>query len=270
MTSINDNINNGKLFYITSVKSIVIKHLLETIKPFIKETNFLFTPQGIRFCTKDKSDSFITQVELNAESFEYYYCKDSHVIGLDTVLFFKAIKSTAKDDTITFYVNENDELHLHIELRNSIQGKTKTQSLPLINLNNRIPRIQEMEYDYTCSLSTTEFQTIVKDFHLIDARDIEVSFIQKQLSLKSLDGASELLFLLEEKNDAKSIVKFEKHASHIVQGIFNNSHLLNFIKASHLCYKMKIMMKNDIPLILEYYIADLGTLQFSLFPKIED
>lgn len=263
-------INNGKSFYITSVKSIVIKHLLETIKPFIKETNFLFSPKGIRFCTKDKSESFITQVELNSESFEYYHCKKDYIIGLDTVLFFKAIKSTAKDDTITFYMNEDDELHLHIELRNSIQGKTKTQTLQLINLNNRIPRVQEMEYDYICSLSTTEFQTIVKDFHLIDTVDIEISFIEKQLTFKSLDGASELVFLLEENENTKSLVKFEKKSLHIVQGIFNNSHLLNFIKASHLCYKMKIMMKNDVPLVLEYYIADLGVLQFSLFPKVEE
>jgi hypothetical protein len=44
---------------------------------------------------------------------------------------------------------------------------------------------------------------------------------------------------------------------------------MNFIKASHLCENMNILLTNDKPLILEYYVADLGVMRFLLMSYVD-
>ena len=70
--------------------------------------------------------------------------------------------------------------------------------------------------------------------------------------------------LLQQNGEDIKSIKFEKTNDKIVQGKFKLSHLMNFIKASHLCENMNILLTNDKPLILEYFVADLGILRFLL------
>ena len=65
-------------------------------------------------------------------------------------------------------------------------------------------------------------------------------------------------------------VKFTKSSNNIVQGNFKMSYLMSFIKASHLCENMNLFLTNDQPLILEYFVADLGKINFILNSINED
>jgi hypothetical protein len=70
--------------------------------------------------------------------------------------------------------------------------------------------------------------------------------------------------LLQQNGEDVRTVKFHKNSEHIVQGKFKLSYLMNFIKASHLCESMNILLTNDQPLVLEYFVADLGVLRLLL------
>lgn len=256
------------------------KQLLEVIKPYIKETNILITPDYIKISTVDISNTSITYVKLNSEKFESYYCKDPITIGVDTTILFKTIKSANRRDTITLSIDKNEPDKLRIELADIFQGKIKGFDLPLLALDTRMVQLQEMEFDYVINMPSVQFQQIIKDIHLLEGKIVEIKSVGKQLIFKCNDGLAEFKTAISElddysiNKDQKKVlqqngedlrsVKFTKNSTKIVQGRFKISYLLNFIKASHLSETMNILLTNDKPLILEYHVADLGILRLLL------
>jgi proliferating cell nuclear antigen len=263
-----------RLFSITTGKAVIIKQLFECIKPYIKETNIMITSEYIKISTLDISKSSVTYIKLDAPKFEAYSCKKPIVFGIDTTVFFKTIKSTNRKETLTLYMDESEPDKLSIELNDIFAGKVKGYKIPLLELDDRIVKVDNMDFDYIINMPSTQFQQIIKDIHLLEGRTVEIKSIGKQLIFTSTDGLADFSTSISELNDnadhnmllaqngedVKS-VKFSKNTNKIVQGKFKLSYLLNFIKASHLCENMNIHLANDKPLILEYFVADLGILR---------
>ena len=275
----NETENKGRLFTIKTLKAVIIKGLFEVIKPYIKETNIMITPDYIKISTIDMSRNSITYVKLDAKKFESYYCKEPIIIGIDTVTFFKVIKSANRRETITLFMDENDKDNLGVELADLFQGKVKGYKIPLLELEEKMVNVQNMDFDYIINMPSVQFQQIVKDIHLLDGKIVEIKSIAKQLIFSCTDGIAEFKTTISEIDDSinkeqKELlqqngedvrsVKFSKSSNNIVQGKFKLSYLMNFIKASHLCESMNLLLTNDKPLVLEYFVADLGTLRFLL------
>ena len=267
------------IFHIQTLKSIILKNLFEVIKPYIKETNMLITQDFIKISTLDMSENTITYVKLDKDKFESYYCKRPIIIGLDTTTFFKAIKTANRRETITFHMSETNPNMLGIELADVTAGKVKGYHLPLLNLEEKIVNIQEMDFDCVINIPTSQFQQIIKDVHLLEGKVLEIKSVGKQLIFSSTDGIAHFKTtiseideevnqdqraMLQQNGEDIKLVRFEKSTNKIVQGKYQMSYLMNFIKASHLCDQMNILLTNDKPLVLEYSIADLGILRLLL------
>lgn len=268
-----------KLFEIKTIKSIIIKNLFETIKPYIKETNMIISNEGIKIMALDTSKISLTHIKLDAENFEVFNCKKPMIIGIDTVVFFKTIKSANRRETFTLYMNANDEDKLVIELSDPYIGEIRSFKIPILDLNDDKINISPLIYDYKINIPSTQFQQIIKNIHLLEGKIVEIKSIGKQLIFKCVDGVAEITTaiseidqdlnkkqkaLLQQNGEDIRSVKFEKTNNNIVQGTFKMTHLMYFIKASHLCENMNIRLSNDKPLHLEYFIASLGTLSFLL------
>lgn len=271
--------NTGKLFKITTLKSTILKILIEILKPYIKEMNIMFTPEYIKISTLDISESSVTYVKLNANKFESYYCKEPIVVGVDTTVLFKAIKSTNRRETISLSMDENNTDKLCIELADVFQGKIKSYSLPLLSLEAKVIDIHDMEFQFIINMPSTQFQQIIKDIHLLEGKIVEIKSVGKQLVFTCTDGIADFRTAISEIDEAINgdqrellqqngedirSVNFIKSSDNIVQGRFKMSHLMNFIKASHLCENMNVLLTNDQPLVLEYFVADLGILRILL------
>lgn len=275
----NETENKGRLFTIKTLKAVIIKGLFEVIKPYIKETNIMITPEYIKISALDIAKSSVTYVKLDAKKFESYYCKEPIIIGIDTVTFFKAIKSANRRETITFYMDSDDTDKLGIELADLFQGKVKGYKIPLLALEEKMVHVQNMEFDYIINMPSVQFQQIIKDIHLLDGKIVEIKSVGKQLIFSCTDGIADFRTAISEIDDSMNkdqkallqqngedirSVKFSKSSDNIVQGRFKLSYLMNFIKASHLCESMNILLTNDQPLVLEYFVADLGVLRLLL------
>ena len=273
-----------RIFEIKTLKSVIIKSVFECLKPYIKETNILINKEGIKISTLDTSKVSLTYVKLDAKKFESYYCEKPMIIGIDTTTFFKTIKSANRRETITFYMNKDDEDKLGIELADPFMGKIKDYKVPLLVLEDKVINITEMSFDYVINMPSVQFQQIIKDIQLLEGKIVEIKSIGKQLIFSCDDGIAEFKTAISEiddnlNKDQKALlqqngedirsVKFEKSNNQIVQGKFKLSYLMNFIKASHLCENMNIYLTNDKPLILEYFVADLGILRFLCTFSIE-
>lgn len=268
-----------RIFEIKTLKSMILKSLFETIKPYIKETNIVINKDGLKISTMDPSKVSLTYIKLDAKKFESYYCEKPVIVGIDTNVLFKTIKSANRRETITFYVNKNDEDNLGIELADPFMGKVKDYKVPMLALDEKVINIPEMSFDYVINIPSTHFQQIIKDIQLLEGKIVEIKSLAKQLIFSCNDGLASFKTaiseiddnlnkdqkaLLEQNGEIIRSVKFEKSYDKIVQGRYKLSHLMNFIKASHLCDNMNILLKNDKPLILEYFVADLGIMRFLL------
>jgi proliferating cell nuclear antigen len=274
-----------RIFEIKTLKSIIIKSMFETIKPYIKETNIMINKDGIKISTLDNSKVSLTYIKLDAKKFESYICEKPIIIGIDTTIFFKTIKSANRRETITFYMNKDDEDKLGIELADPFMGKVKDYKIPLLALEDKVINMSDMSFDYVINMPSVQFQQIIKDIHLLEGKIVEMKSIGKQLIFSCEDGLAEFKTAISEiddnlNKDQKQIlqqngedirsVKFEKSNDKIVQGRFKLSYLMNFIKASHLCENMNILLSNDKPLILEYFVADLGIMRFVQMSHVDE
>jgi len=270
-----------KIFEIKSGKALIIKSLFECIKPYLKETNIIINNEGIKISTADQSMVSVTYIKLWAEKFESFHCTSQKIIGIDTNLFYRTIKSANRRETITLYMNKNDEDKLGIELADPLVGRIKDYKLPLLALEEDIYNIQTMDFPFRLNLPTVQFQQIIKDMQIIDGKVLDIQVSGHQIVFSCLDGNIDFktsisdisdninmdqLTLLQQNGEDLRSVKFEKTSNTIVQGRFQLSHLLYFIKASHLCENMNLLINNDVPLVLEYFIADIGCLKFLLAP----
>lgn len=273
-----------RVFEIKTLKSVIVKNVFEVIKPYIKETNILINKDGIKISTLDTSKVSLTYIKLDANKFEAYHCDKPVVVGIDTTTFFKTIKSANRRETITFYMNKGDEDKLGIELADPFMGKIKDYKIPLLALDEKVINISEMSFDYVINMPSVQFQQIIKDIQLLEGKVVEIKSIGKQLIFSCDDGLAEFKTAISEiddnlNKDQKALlqqngeeirsVKFEKTHDKIVQGRFKLGHLMNFIKASHLCENMNVLLTNDKPLILEYFVADLGVMRFLLMSHVD-
>ena len=272
--------NENRLFTIKTGKSVIIKNLIEVIKPYIKECNIRITPEYIKISAVDLAKNSITYVKLDAEKFGSYFCEQTKTICVEVVTLYKAIKSANRRDAITLYMDKNDPDKLGIQLSDPFQGKVKDYKINLLELDDdSIAEVKDMTFSTVINIPSTQFQQIIKDIHLLEGKNVEIKSIEKQLVFSCNDGIAEFRTaiteideminkeqksLLQANGDDLKTVKFSKHSNKIVQGTFKMVYLMNFIKASHLCDSMNILLANDCPLVLEYFVADLGKLKLIL------
>ncbi len=266
---------SDRIFEIRTLKSIIIKSCFEIIKPYIRETNVIINQEGIKISTIDTSKSTITYLKLDANKFEIFKCESPVVIGIDVETIYKALKTTNRTETFTLYMEKNDSDKLCIELYDHSASKIRSYKIPLLMLNDKIINIQDMTYDSIISIPSSHFQKVIKEMHLLDSKIIEIKSIGKQLIFQSDDGGAEFQTIINEndsnissENDCENSTKFEKVSDVFVQGKFKLVFFMNIIKASHLCDHMNIFIGNDKPLILQYFVADLGVMSFLIMQTI--
>ena len=259
-----------RVIEIKTIKSIVIKNLFEVVKQYIKETNIIINKDGMKLSSIDTSKNSFTFVKLLSEQFASYKCDKEVVIGLNIVVLFKVLKTVNRREIITMYMNEDEEENFYVEIFDPSIKKRKVYKIPVLVLDNdKDINIQEMSFDYIINISTSQFQQIIKDIHTIEGKIVDIKSVGKQLIISCDDGIVDFTTTineLDDENDPKNSIKFTTDSDKIVQGKFKLNYLLDFIKASQLCENMNILLTNDKPLILEYFVADLGSLRLLLIP----
>ena len=70
----------------------------------------------------------------------------------------------------------------------------------------------------------------------------------------------------------ENLVEFlqKNDASTVIQGEFSLKNLGYFIKCTNLCNSIEMFLENDLPLIVKYSVASLGTIKLCLAPLPSD
>ena len=261
---------NPNVLEIKTVQIAPFRTLMTALKDILLETNISFRPDGIRIVNMDKSHTTLAHLWLDAEKFEQYYCKYPQiVVGVNMLHLFKLINTIDNDDTLTLYIEESsysegivDKLGFRFE--NGDINQVKDQKLKLIEPEEEELTVPKVEFSSIITFPSTDFQKIIRDLSNISER-LEIKSVGNELIFKCSGPFAEGEI---RRGESDSVTEFIKNpdSSKIIQGEFSLKNLGYFIKCTNLCNSIEIYLDNDMPLVVKYSVASLGTIKLCLAP----
>jgi proliferating cell nuclear antigen len=259
---------SSNVLTIKTVQIAPFRTLMTALKDILLETNITFQPDGIRIINMDKSHTILAHLHLAAQNFEFYECKkEKIIIGVNMFHLFKLINSIDNDDTLTIYIENDDYLdgivsHLALKFENGDIKQCKTQKLRLIEPDSEELEYPNVKFSSIINLPSTDFQKIIRDLSCISDK-LEIKSVGNELIFKcSGQFASAEIHRAESDGSMGFILK--QDSSKVIQGEFSLKNLGYFIKCTNLCAQIEMYLENDLPLVVKYDVASLGSIRLCL------
>jgi proliferating cell nuclear antigen len=259
-----DNNDNFKL-NIKTEQAGAFRILIEALKEILTEANFVFDESGIKLIAMDSTRTILIHMKLEGINFEFFHCPEKIVVGVNMLNFFKLIKTMGNSETLTLFIENNNENKLGILINNTEKNSQTTYRLNLLDIADENISIPPAEFETELSLPSNDFQKIIRDMINI-GENIEIKSIGPQLMLGcNGDFASQETILGETNNGLKFNQTSPEELP--IQGIFSLKYLILFTKCTNLCNQINLYIKNDYPLIIRYSVASLGDIKLCLAPN---
>ena len=259
---------SGNVLTIKTVQIAPFRTLMTALKDILLETNISFQPDGIRIINMDKSHTILAHLFLAAPNFEFYECtKEKIIIGVNMFHLFKLINSIDNDDTLTIYIENSDYndgvvSHLALKFENGEIKQCKTQKLRLIEPDQDEMVYPDVKFSSIINLPSADFQKIIRDLSCISEK-LEIKSVGNELIFRcSGQFASAEIHRAESDGSMGFILK--QDSSKVIQGEFSLKNLSYFIKCTNLCSQIELYLENDLPLVVKYNVASLGTIMLCL------
>ena len=260
--------NNNNVLTIKTVQINPFRTLMTALKDILLETNISFQPDGIRIINMDKSHTILAHLYLAAQNFEFYECKkEKIIIGVNMFHLFKLINSIDNDDTLTMYIENNDYVdgivsHLDLKFENVNIKQCKTQKLKLIEPEQDELSYPDVKFSSIINLPSGDFQKIIRDLSCISEK-LEIKSVGNELIFKC-SGQFASAEVHRAESDGGMEFKVKQDSSKVIQGEFSLKNLGYFIKCTNLCPQIEIYLENDLPLVVKYDVASLGSIRLCL------
>ena len=261
---------DGNVLTIKTVQIAPFRTLMTALKDILLETNISFQPDGIRIINMDKSHTILVHLYLAASNFEFYECKKEKIIIVVNMFhLFKLINSIDNDDTLTIYIENSDYYdgivsHLALKFENGDIKQCKTQKLKLIEPEQDELEVPDVKFTSIINLPSQDFQKIIRDLSCISDK-LEIKSVGNELIFKC-QGQFASAEIHRAESDGSMGFVIKPDSSKIIQGEFSLKNLGYFIKCTNLCSQIEIYLENDLPLIVKYDVASLGSIRLALVP----
>lgn len=265
------------LLKLKSVSSSNFKILFEVLKDILYGSmNIIFTKNCMKISEIDRLEKAMVHLEIDSDAFQYYQClQDQIKIGVNAGDIFKMIKVSSSQDAVSFLITKDNPDIFIIRLENSLKNKVFESSIRLLNIDKEILTIPDIKYEYQVSLSSSDFQNTFKNLNSLGDHDLNVEICKSgnQLVFSHAGDFSDqrVIYLigdqeqtLGEIQESNAYATVNTNDNNIIQGIYNLKYLLLFSKSHKINTEVILYLTNDSPLIIEYRVADLGSLRFLL------
>jgi len=260
--------NENNVLTIKTIQIAPFRTLILSLKDILLETNIIFQQDGIRIINMDKSHTILVWLFLEAKNFEFYECKkEKIIIGINIFHFFKLINTIDNDDTLTMYIENEDYVdgivsHLSLKFENGEIKQCKTQKLRLIEPEPEELEYPDVKFSSIINLPSTDFQKIIRDLSCISDK-LEIKSVGNELIFKCSGQFASAEIHRAESDGSMSFISKQDN-SKVIQGEFSLKNLSYFIKCTNLCSQIELYLENDLPLIVMYNVASLGTIKLAL------
>lgn len=246
-----------------TLKAKIFKLLFESLKFSLNEANLEFSPQGLRLVSVDSRRTALVHLFVPAQSFESFHCPDKRILGVDILNLHRLIKACTDKDILVFYVDQDHENELGITIINDEKRSCVRYTMQLKNLSNQHSVIERIQYDVPPpEISSIEFQSHLRQMKSNGSEYVDIIMYGDELKFRARGGAAS-------HEVSYKMTDCEKEENpELIQGTFSLKFLVDFAKSNHLNPIVRLCLKNDAPLILEYNVSAIGgVLRFVLTPS---
>ena len=258
----------GNVLTIKTVQIAPFRTLMTALKDILLETNITFEPDGMRIINMDKSHTILVHLFLAAQNFEFYECKkEKIIIGVNMFHLFKLINTIENDETLTIYIENSDYVdgivsYLTLKYENGEIKQCKTQKLRLIEPDPEELQYPDVTFSSIINLPSADFQKIIRDLSCISEK-LEIKSVGNELIFKC-SGQFASAEIHRAESDGSMSFTLKQDSSKIIQGEFSLKNLGYFIKCTNLCQQIEVYLENDLPLVVKYNVASLGSIKLCL------
>jgi proliferating cell nuclear antigen len=253
------------LFRIRTVKAAPFRTLVEAIKDILTDANIEIDKTGIKIVAMDGTHTILVCLRLRADRFDEFYCPQKQVLGINMINFFKLVKTMSNNESIVLSMKKSDTTKLGIEILNGEKQMVTHFALNLIELDVRRIPIPDVEFSSVLTMSSTDFQKIIRDMHTLgEVVEIQSSPEELVFRCKGDYAEQETVISIGENGLNQS----GGTGTSIVQGNFLLKYLVLFTKCTSLCPDIVLCLKNDYPIVVEYNVAGLGEIKLALAPAL--
>jgi proliferating cell nuclear antigen len=250
------------LFRIQTIKTGSIRTLVEAIKDLLQETNFEIDEHGLRIKSMNGTHSTLVQLNLIGSTFDEFYCAEKRIFGVNMINLHKLIKTVNNNETIVISMKRSDTTKIMIDIMNSQKQMVTHFSLLLMDLDIDSIEIPQTMYPSIITIDSSDFQKIIRDMYSLgEIVDIQSTYEELVFRCKGDFAEQETTYSLRERSDDEEVT------TEIVQGQFLLKELQSFTKCTSLAPTLKMYLQNDLPIVIEYDVAGLGTIKMALAPK---
>ncbi|KAI3816000.1 hypothetical protein L1987_15684 [Smallanthus sonchifolius] len=266
----------------TLVPGSLLRKVTESIKDLVDEANFDCSSTGISLQAMDPRHEALASLLLRSEGFDHYCCDRNLSLGLNLHDLAKMLRYAGYDDIVTITADDDGDratflfenfsnisffsyvlalvtgyffctINEDLGARSLVyQDKIAEFDMKLMDLDYEHLQVTEKEYDAIVQMPSSELARICKELSTIgDTGVISVTKEGVKFSIKGDNGTQILC--------ADKMI------------VFTRMRYMNlFTKATPLANQVTVRLAPEMPIVVEYKIAEMGYLRFYLAPKIED
>ncbi|PIN23955.1 DNA polymerase delta processivity factor (proliferating cell nuclear antigen) [Handroanthus impetiginosus] len=251
------------------VQGSLLKKVLEAIKDLVNDANFDCSATGFSLQAMDSSHVALVALLLRSEGFEHYRCDRNISMGMNLNNMAKMLKCAGNDDIITLKADDGSDT-ITFMFESPTQDKISDFEMKLMDIDSEHLGIPEAEYHAIVRMPSSEFARICKDLSSIgDTVVISVTKEGVKFSTRGDIGTANIVCrqntTVDKPEDATVIEMNEP-----VSLTFALRYLNSFTKATPLSETVTISLSSELPVVVEYKIAEMGYIRFYLAPKIEE
>ena len=253
------------MFKVSFAKAFLFKKIIELTKDFMSEVNVVCGDSEISFNAMDSSSIALISVYLSHDEFEKILCDQHASIDVNLVLLNKILARVNVNDGLTLGVDECKPDILSVHFKSTHGDRKSTYELKLLDINQEQLQIPEVEYPVIIRMPTNDFRIMCQDL-MVTGDQVNISLDQNENRVRfiSTNDIGDICTVELTANDKTDI-----NAGSDIDMYFSLKYLSDFSKAYVLSEHVRIYLKEDMPILLEYEIRS-SYVRYYLAPKVKE
>ena len=257
------------MFEARLIQGGLLKRVLESVKDLVNDANFDCSSTGFSLQAMDSSHVSLVALLLRSDGFEHFRCDRTLSMGMNLGNMAKMLKCAGNDDIITMKAEDSGDT-VTFMFESPSQERISDFELKLMDIDSEQLGIPDTDYSATIKMPANEFQRICRDLSSIgDTVVVSVTKDGVKFSTTGDIGSANITVRQNtavDKQEDQTVIDLQEP----VTLTFALRYLNSFAKATPLSPFVILSMSKELPIVVEYRIADMGHVKFYLAPKIED
>lgn len=247
-----------------------LKIIFDTIKDLIQDVNIHFIEDslpdaGMIIAHMDNSKCALVQFFMTKEEISkvgVYKCSQRCSAGINISQFHKFLKTVKDQDTLTIRVDPAVPEKLILKYENEEKKKQGQFDINLLDIDEEELELPAEEFESIITLDSSEFQQMCRDLNCVETDKVSIASTGTQFIMSAEGDPGRGTLRLGEKQGTS--FENETKFKGIISNVYPLRFLICFAKAYKLSTTVRIRLKQNYPVVIDYHIPSVGLLRFCL------